>query len=321
MFILVIVACVSAAAAAATVPGLVILAALQDRFERDVQRCYKKLSEALSDDPFLSVFMSGFSEQSVRLDIRQLLIAAEAAAAEAAAAAARRGGWLGSDGSSGPEQPHSSQVLSGDGVERPWKRQAVEAAGGAAAGGSAAAAGAEGVVPRHIQAAGREWLQQLALLLPLADPPAEMCMGVVKKQLPIPPAVVQHFGTVSKFLRSMPGLHCRYKGQGFVSLDPAFHRSLKREAEAAAGRLPQQLQAQVRGWLRQLARLLPPVPTGAIESLRGLRTVLPVPDPVWRHFGSVSAFVGGTPGLSWVGQYDFRLDPALHAELLQEVGP
>jgi hypothetical protein len=58
-------------------------AALQATFGHNIQRCYNKMADALSDDPFLSVFKSGPSDQSVRLDIRQLLAAAQAAAAAA----------------------------------------------------------------------------------------------------------------------------------------------------------------------------------------------------------------------------------------------
>jgi hypothetical protein len=179
---------------------------------------------------------------------------------------------------------------------------------------------------RRVEAAAWEWLQQLARLLPLS--------GIIdarelKHELPVPPVVVDYYGSFTQFIKATPGLRWEYPGHA-VGLNPAFHRVLRQPEAPAAGAtaasadrwLPaRQVQTtQARVWLQQLALLLPYARGGAVACLHDLRTDLPVPDAVWRQYGSVTAFVDATPGLSWAGSFDIRLDPGLHSELLREVG-
>lgn len=76
-----------------------MLKALHSRFGPAVQRCYKKISDALSGDPYLGTFMSGPSEQSVCLDIHALLLHAASSSNHQPFAASSRALSISSDDS------------------------------------------------------------------------------------------------------------------------------------------------------------------------------------------------------------------------------
>lgn len=76
-----------------------MLRALHAKFGPAVQRCYKKISDALSGDPYLATFMSGASEQSVCLAIHALLLHAASSSNQHPLAASSRALSVSSDDS------------------------------------------------------------------------------------------------------------------------------------------------------------------------------------------------------------------------------
>jgi hypothetical protein len=105
-------------------------------------------------------------------------------------------------------------------------------------GGSAAAAAAAGQLgselPEVVRIEVRRWLRRMALLLPLTDPPTRVPRRVVRERSPFPDALLDYFRTADRLYGSIPGLHCDPVSM-LVSLEPALHRELRREAAAAAG--------------------------------------------------------------------------------------
>jgi hypothetical protein len=90
--------------------------------------------------------------------------------------------------------------------------------------------------PEPVAAEAREWLHRLAQRLPLTDPPTptllwHMPRRLQREELPIPQAVIAHFGTPDGFLQSVPGLQ---QHAGFLVLQSELHTALLAAAAAAA---------------------------------------------------------------------------------------
>jgi hypothetical protein len=91
----------------------------------------------------------------------------------------------------------------------------------------------------QVAAAAREWLQQLAVrLAPQKKNTQKVAVkNLHKKGLSIPECVIEHYGSVVKFVKATPGLHM-HCGDGQCStsifLTRALHKTLRAEAAAAA---------------------------------------------------------------------------------------
>jgi hypothetical protein len=84
-----------------------------------------------------------------------------------------------------------------------------------------------------IESQTRQWLQDLAMLLPLQSPAASITLVDLRQQLPVPKALVRHHKGAVGFIRRAPGLRWTV-GQAAVYIEPRFHQKL-RTAAAAAG--------------------------------------------------------------------------------------
>ena len=91
--------------------------------------------------------------------------------------------------------------------------------------------------PRAVQAALQTWLYQLAELVQPGPPPVgRIRMSRLEQQLPVPEAVLQHYGNIDAVVEAIPGLGM-YRGLtrgGTIVFDEQQHRRLRVEAAAAA---------------------------------------------------------------------------------------
>jgi hypothetical protein len=184
-------------------------------------------------------------------------------------------------------------------------------------------------VPRHAQADAWVWMLKLAAFLEPGDPfpavPRTVSFAFVKKEIPFPGSLMQLFGCDPRHvLQALPGVSWS-SDTNLVSLNPRLHRQLRQAAAAAAAAAaawpgsiptpapaPQQQQAEwqaggdsasippapraVQGalkiWLYELAELVQPgpLPKGRIKFSR-VEELLPVPEIVLQHYGSLKAVV------------------------------
>jgi hypothetical protein len=177
--------------------------------------------------------------------------------------------------------------------------------------------------PRAVQAALRTWLYELAELVhPGPHPNGAIRIARLEQQLPVPEAVLQHYGSVEALVEAVPGLELSGKEGTTIRIDVQQHERLRAEAAAAAaGPAPRAVQPALKTWLYELAELVEPgaAPKGAIRLVR-LEQQLPIPDVVLQHYGSVTAVVEAVPGLSLSGKAGttIRLETQWHKRLRAE---
>jgi len=189
-----------------------------------------------------------------------------------------------------------------------------------------------------VQAQADAWLTKLALLLPQKTPPRTIALEDLRHQLPIPPCVIKHYGTVTKFVSATHGLQWDPASPVHIGLKPAVHRQLRAAAAAAAGAsaaaaerqqyrqaqpaysLSQQgMHPEIRAWLQQLALLLPLVEPLFSMPAAEVTRLLPVPRIGLEQSGSLYGFLKRCPGLVLDKKTNcIGLAPKLHWLLRQE---
>jgi hypothetical protein len=168
--------------------------------------------------------------------LRRAAAAAAAAAEEEAAAAAAVG--KGRKRSRKQQQQEAEEEEgTGAGEYRPKKRHATAASAKA----QAAREREKQQAAEQVAAAAREWLQQLAMrLIPQNNPANAQKVAIKnlpKKGLAVPECVLEHYGTIFKFIKATPGLRLHSAGDSIstsISLSRGLHQALRAEAAEAA---------------------------------------------------------------------------------------
>lgn len=225
-----------------------------------------------------------------------------------------------------PPEPAAAQASRGSPSQRPSSH--------------AATTSSSRGVPSKVEAALQSWLQQLAQLLgpiPASGQLPTIAVPDLKTRLPLPAAVLQHYGSLTRVVSARPELdwenaftlHAIYlvgqyhrqllgrSGGAAAGADrqqkgrqqpkspagAAYSRYLSSRSTRALAKSSRQLDSdsrrQVREWLERLAELLGPVrDPPTIIKLEKLRHSLPLPQSLKHFYGSMRRFVDAQPELA-----------------------
>jgi hypothetical protein len=193
-------------------------------------------------------------------------------------------------------------------------------------------------------------MQQLALYIVPAGPqdePPYISFKALKKQVPFPASLMDHYGSAQAVMQSLAPLGLYGTGP-LVRIHHTQHVEL-RAAALAAGQLPpgtvpaaaaaaaagtgssgggwvapagtpEPVAAEARGWLHWLAQRVPLTDPPQQVSCKLLRQEMQIPEPVKMHFKGSIGFLQSVPGLQQHAGI-LALQPELHRALLAAAGP